>query len=150
MSNSFDDLQKAFNRLQADMPNVMNKLAVGEGVDVVDNATRITGEEKIYRSRNYERSWHSDDVAKVEGDEYSVEVGNTADYAEYIEKGFRRHFVPGYWEGDIFVYDPSAKGGATFGPYTGKRVLERSMKETEATQQARLERKLRKMLKDYL
>lgn len=48
----------------------------------------------------------------------TLEVGSTLKYAGYVNdghwtnpKGVARRFVPGYWEGDRFIYDPEAKGG---------------------------------------
>lgn len=45
-------------------------------------------------------------------------VGSTLDYAAYVNnghwtnpKGIETRFVPGYWSGDRFIYDPKAKGG---------------------------------------
>lgn len=48
----------------------------------------------------------------------TLEVGSTLKYAGYVNdghwtnpKGVERRFVPGYWEGDRFIYDPDAEGG---------------------------------------
>lgn len=48
----------------------------------------------------------------------TLEVGSTLKYAGYVNdghwtnpKGVARRFVPGYWEGDRFIYDPEAEGG---------------------------------------
>lgn len=48
----------------------------------------------------------------------TLEVGSTLKYAGYVNdghwtnpKGVKKRFVPGYWEGDRFIYDPSAEGG---------------------------------------
>ncbi len=148
MKNDFKTLKNNLKKAIDDLPQFMNQLAVGEGVNAVKRAKRITDEEKIYITRNYKRSWHSDDKAEVKGFEYTVNVGNTAEYAIYVEKGFRRHFVPGYWEGDVFVYDRNSKAGAVFGPVKGRWVLKRALDETEATQKARIERKIEKFFKE--
>lgn len=46
----------------------------------------------------------------------TLEVGTNVDYASYVNdghwtntKGVERRWVPGYWEGDRFIYDPSEK-----------------------------------------
>lgn len=167
--NDFERFSKNLKRLINDIPQIMNSLAVGEGEKVVKEAKKITNEEQIYASRNYKRSWHSDDKAVVSGTDYIVKAGNTAEYAEYIEKGFRSHFVPGHWENDVFVYDKNSKTGMIVGSYKiveqkcengrvfkravpygivpGRRVLKRSIDITEATQKARLERKFEAILK---
>lgn len=48
----------------------------------------------------------------------TLEVGTNVQYAAYVndghwtnKKGVERRFVPGVWEGDRFIYDPSAKTG---------------------------------------
>lgn len=47
-----------------------------------------------------------------------LEVGTNVSYASYVNdghwtntKGVERRWVPGYWQGDRFIYDPSAKTG---------------------------------------
>lgn len=47
-----------------------------------------------------------------------LEVGTNVRYASYVNdghwtntKGVERRWVPGYWQGDRFIYDPSAKTG---------------------------------------
>ncbi len=47
-----------------------------------------------------------------------LEVGTNVNYAKYVNdghwtnsRGVERRFVPGYWQGDRFIYDPTAKGG---------------------------------------
>lgn len=46
----------------------------------------------------------------------TLEVGTNVDYASYVNdghwtntKGVERRWVPGYWEGDHFIYDPAEK-----------------------------------------
>ena len=46
----------------------------------------------------------------------TLEVGTNVDYANYVNdghwtntKGVERRWVPGYWEGDRFIYDPAEK-----------------------------------------
>ena len=48
----------------------------------------------------------------------TLEVGTNVSYASYVNdghwlnpKGVEKRFVPGYWRGDRFVYDPNAKTG---------------------------------------
>ncbi len=48
----------------------------------------------------------------------ALEVGSSVNYAGYVNdghwtnpKGVEIRFVPGYWEGDRFIYDRSAEGG---------------------------------------
>lgn len=48
----------------------------------------------------------------------TLEVGTNLEYAGYVNdghwtnpRGVERRFVPGRWEGDKFIYDPSSKEG---------------------------------------
>ena len=48
----------------------------------------------------------------------TLEVGTNISYANYVNdghwmntKGVERRFVPGYWQGDRFIYDTAAEGG---------------------------------------
>ena len=50
--------------------------------------------------------------------EKGAEVGSNVEYAKFVNdghwtnpKGVERRFVPGYWVGDRFVYEPGAKTG---------------------------------------
>ena len=88
----------------------------------------------------------------------SLEIGSTLEYAGFVNdghwtnpKGVETRFVPGYWEGDRFIYDPSAKGGMLLKqrwvegkPYfdSAIRILEKMMPEF-------LEKKLQDWLDNY-
>ena len=48
----------------------------------------------------------------------TIEVGTNVEYASYVNqghwlnpKGVSTRFVPGYWKGDRFIYEPGAKTG---------------------------------------
>lgn len=88
----------------------------------------------------------------------TLEVGSTLKYAGYVNdghwtnpKGVARRFVPGYWEGDRFIYDPEAKGGMVLKqkwvdgkPYwdSALRILDKMMPEF-------LDAKLQEWLDNY-
>lgn len=57
-------------------------------------------------------------VWELSDGDLTLEVGTNVEYAGYVNdghwtnpKGVQRRWVPGYWEGDRFIYDPSAKTG---------------------------------------
>lgn len=88
----------------------------------------------------------------------TLEVGSTLKYAGYVNdghwtnpKGVARRFVPGYWEGDRFIYDPEAEGGMVLKqkwvegkPYwdSALRILDKMMPEF-------LDAKLQEWLDNY-
>ena len=50
------------------------------------------------------------------GNKFSVTLINRAIYALWVNDGHRQRpgrFIPGYWEGNHFRYDPTADGGLT-------------------------------------
>ncbi len=62
--------------------------------------------------------YSENNVWKLEEDNLTLEIGTSVNYAGYVNdghwtnsKGIKKRFVPGYWSGDRFIYDPSAKGG---------------------------------------
>ena len=61
-------------------------------------------------------------------DRLTIEIGSSLEYASYVNDGHRTldpaqekyfvlatgekaRFVPGYWQGERFIYDPAAEGG---------------------------------------
>ena len=74
---------------------------------------------------------------KILVDDGSDEIYNNTEYAAHVEWGHRqkKRFVPGYWKGDRFVYDPSAKTGMMLRPkfIDGAKMLHKAMDETELT-----------------
>lgn len=59
-----------------------------------------------------------DNVWRLQEGGLVLEVGTNVSYASYVNdghwtntKGVERRWVPGYWQGDRFIYDPSAKTG---------------------------------------
>ena len=55
---------------------------------------------------------------RIEDGGLTLEVGSNVEYAKFVNdghwtnpKGVERRFVPGYWVGDRFVYEPGAKTG---------------------------------------
>lgn len=57
-------------------------------------------------------------VWKIQEGGLVLEVGTSVGYAGYVNdghwtnpRGVERRFVPGYWQGDRFIYDPAAEGG---------------------------------------
>lgn len=157
MSNSIAEFERFAQKFQAlvkTMPDLMNQLAVGEGVHAVGQAKRICKNEDIVNTGNYRNSWQSDKKATRRGHVYSVRVSNNSDYATHLEYGFRSHFVPGHWEGNSFKYERGAKEGMYVGPrggvVLGHHTLRRASAQTQRTQRARLARKAEKFFRDKM
>lgn len=88
----------------------------------------------------------------------TLEVGTNLDYAGYVNdghwtntKGVSRRWVPGYWEGDRFIYDPGAETGMLLKQHwvEGKHYFESALRIYEKIFQASAEAKLQEWIDKY-
>lgn len=92
------------------------------------------------------------EIGKItrKGNIYEVEVHNDVEYASYVENGFRAHWVPGYWSGKQFVYDPNAETGMHVGKpggwVPGKFMMRFSVEEVERELPKFIKRKQKQFL----
>ncbi|SBV94346.1 hypothetical protein KL86CLO1_10501 [uncultured Eubacteriales bacterium] len=160
--------QRKLEALRDSMPQVMEQLVVGEGVYAVKQARSICKEDGIVNNGTYRMNFHAGNRAMIDpggaeydgspvlksGTSYKIDVYNNLDYAKHLEYGFRSHFVPGYWEGHSYVYQPGFPGGMYVGPYNGfvrgHFTLMRAIRRTKQTQDARLQRKADKIIREGL
>ena len=99
MSVKKNDLVQFIGGLQTltdEVPEIMSKIAVGEGVYAVKQARLICTNDSpdIVNTGDYRRNWKSDQTAKRAGRRFIVRFYNPLDYAGHLEHGFRSHFVP--------------------------------------------------------
>lgn len=88
----------------------------------------------------------------------TLEVGTNLSYAGYVNdghwtntKGVARRWVPGYWEGDRFIYDPGAETGMLLKQHwvEGKHYFESALRIYEKIFQASAEAKLQEWIDKY-
>ncbi len=88
----------------------------------------------------------------------TLEVGTNVDYACYVndghwtcEKGEEKRFVPGTWQGDRFIYDPSAKSGMVLKQQwiEGKHYWESAIRILDTMYPQLLEVKLQEWINEY-
>lgn len=88
----------------------------------------------------------------------TLEVGTNIEYAGYVNdghwtnsKGVEKRFVPGYWEGERFIYDPSAKTGMVLKQkwVEGKHYWESALKILDAMFPTLLDTKLQEWIDGY-
>lgn len=88
----------------------------------------------------------------------TLEVGTNVDYASYVNdghwtntKGVERRWVPGYWQGDRFIYDPSAETGMLLKQHwvEGKHYWESALRILNEIYPDILEAKLQEWLDSY-
>ena len=87
-----------------------------------------------------------------------LEVGTSVEYAGYVNdghwtntKGVERRFVPGYWQGDRFIYAPAAKGGMMLKQHwvEGKHYWESALRILDRIYPELLEAKLQDWIDRY-
>lgn len=76
---------------------------------------------KVMDTRLLLNSFHKggdENVWRLSDSGLTLEVGTNVEYASYVndghwtcKKGEKMRFVPGYWSGNRFIYDSSAKSG---------------------------------------
>lgn len=97
-------------------------------------------------------------VWELTDDGLTLEVGTNVTYAGYVNdghwtntKGVERRFVPGYWDGDRFIYDPSAEGGMMLKQHwvEGKHYWESALRILDKIYPELLEAKLQQWLDSY-
>lgn len=102
---------------------------------------------------NLRRNWRVGNVER-RGNSYVVEIINNTEYASFVEYGFRAHWVPGYWQGKHFVYDPNADAGMQVGPkggwIEGRFMMTISMQEIERELPRYLERRMVELLDNIM
>ena len=88
----------------------------------------------------------------------TLEVGSTPEYAGYVNdghwtnpKGVDRRFVPGYWQGDRFIYDPTAEGGMVLKQHfvDGKPYFDSALRILDKMLPEFLDKKLQEWLGNY-
>ena len=140
--------QKALEALQNDIPEIMDRIVVQEGMYARDQARKICKEDGIVNTGNYRRNFKSGTKAIRAGNVYKIDVYNNLDYAGHLEYGFRGHWVPGYWDGGSFVYVKGYREGGIYVKFTlGHYTLQRAIDNTKKSQDRRIERKYLQELK---
>ena len=88
----------------------------------------------------------------------TLEVGTGVNYASYVNdghwtnpKGVAMRFVPGYWDGDRFIYDPSSESGMALKQHwvEGAHYWESALRILDRIFPELLDRKLQQWMDAY-
>jgi len=88
----------------------------------------------------------------------TLEVGSSLEYAKFANdghwtnsKGVEQRFVPGYWKGDRFIYDPSAKTGMVLKQHwvEGKPYFDSALRILNRMFPEMLEEKMQEWIESY-
>ncbi|MGN1480752.1 HK97 gp10 family phage protein [Porcipelethomonas sp.] len=120
-----DDMKNFFSKCSSagngDFKRALNTFLEGIGLEflrvIQDEIIRL----KVMDTRLLLSSFHKSDsngVWELSEGNLTLEVGTNVEYASYVNdghwtcgKGEKMRFVPGHWNGNRFIYDPSAKTG---------------------------------------
>lgn len=101
---------------------------------------------------------NSGNVWEISDGGLTLEVGTSVDYAGYVNdghwtntKGVERRFVPGYWQGDRFIYDQNAEGGMVLKQHwvEGAHYWESALRILDRIYPELLERKMQQWIDTY-
>ena len=95
-----------------------------------------------------------DNVWELDLGALRLEVGTNLEYGLWVNNGHRQQpgrFIPGYWEGNKFIYDRNAKGGMVLKAkwVEGKHYFDKAIEIFAPQFEKSFERKLEKWLADY-
>jgi hypothetical protein len=161
----FSEFKEFFGRLRSaargDFKQEIELFLEGLGNEFL----RILEDEIIRRqvidTRLLLNSFHKDgdgNVWELTDGGLTLEVGTSLDYAGYANdghwtntKGVERRFVPGYWDGERFIYDPSADGGMVLKQQwvPGAHYWESALRILDQIYPELLEAKLQQWLDEY-
>lgn len=161
MSEFREFFQKMQEAGEEDFKNELTLFLEGIG----DEFLRIVEDEiirlKVMDTRlllNSFHKGHGENVWKTEDGGLTLEVGSTVNYASFVNdghwtnpEGVERRFVPGYWNGDRFTYDPGAKGGMVLTQkwVEGKHYFDSAVRIINRMLPELLDRKLQQWLDKY-
>lgn len=101
---------------------------------------------------------HENSVWEISDDGLTLEVGTNLEYAQYVNdghwmnpKGVSVRFVPGYWQGHRFIYDPNAETGMVLKQHwvEGKYYWDSALRILNQIYPEILERKLSQWVDQY-
>lgn len=99
-----------------------------------------------------------DNVWQIGNGGLTLEVGSSLEYAKFANdghwtnpKGVEQRFVPGYWKGDRFIYDPSAKTGMVLKQHwvEGKPYFDSALRILNRMFPEMLEEKMQEWIESY-
>lgn len=104
------------------------------------------------------QKWAGDNVWQIGNGGLTLEVGSSLEYAKFANdghwtnpKGVEQRFVPGYWKGDRFIYDPSAKTGMVLKQHwvEGKPYFDSALRILNRMFPEMLEEKMQEWIESY-
>lgn len=161
----FGELKSFFNRMdKAAKGGFLDQLALyleGVGFEFLRIMEDTIIDLEVVDTRLLLNSFHRGEEGNVwefSGDGLTLEVGTNVEYAAYVNNGHwtckqgqEKRFVPGYWQGDKFIYDPSAKSGMVLkAKYVqGRHFYEKAMETLDKIYPPMAEKMLQRWIDEY-
>ena len=159
------EYREFFGRLEraakGDFRREMERFLEGVGFDFLRVIQDEIVRRKVMDSRlllaSFEKG-NDGNVWELTDGSLTLEVGTNLTYAGYVNdghwtntKGVERRWVPGYWQGDRFIYDPAAKTGMLLKQHwvEGAHYFESALRIYEKIFQASAEAMLQEWLDKY-
>ncbi len=161
MSKFREFFQKLGNAARGDFRKEVELYLEGTGFDFLRVVQDEIKRRKVIDSRQLLTSFTKSadgNVWEISDGGFTLEVGTNLEYAEYVEighwtnpEGIQKRWVPGYWKGDIFTYDPAAKTGMLLRQHwvEGAHFFESAMRIYDKVFQADAEKKLQEWMDKY-
>ncbi len=158
MKRFFESVNKLGN---GDIEKELKLFLEGIGVEFLRVLRDEIKRREVVDSRQLLKSFNKDDennIWELKEGNLTLEVGTSVNYAKYVNDGHgtcppgvERRFVPGYWKGDRFIYDKSAKGGMVLKAdfVDGKPYWDKAVMTIEKMLPGLMEAKMRQFIENY-
>lgn len=162
MSEFREFFQRLENASKGDFREEIELFLEAAGVDFLRVVQDEIVRRKVMDSRQLLASFekgNDGNVWVISDGGLTLEVGTNVDYASYVNdghwtnpKGVARRWVPGYWAGDRFIYDPSASTGMLLKQHwvEGAHYFESALRIFEKIFQESADAKLQEWIDKYL
>nr|DAP07806.1 MAG TPA: type I neck protein [Caudoviricetes sp.] len=108
----FKDLKKLQKKMQKFEEIDSEALCIEIAKNLAQRVYRSAVKRTPVISGDLRRAWTVSEVVNVGGATYEIEISNSMEYSSYVEHGHRQKpgkFIPGYWDGNKFIYVEKAK-----------------------------------------
>lgn len=143
------DLQKKMERFEKHDADAFMKKAIN---NLAQRLLRRVIKLTPTVSSKLKKSWKVSEIVEVGGNCYEIEIFNAVKYAMYVEYGHRQQpgrFIPGYWNGNQFIYDEDSNTGMVLKAswVNGVHMLEKASQSVDTQKEKIIEKMLEKELR---
>lgn len=156
----FSEYRAFFERMRGASEDFQKELGTwleAAGIEFLNEVEEQIVQRNVMNSRLLLHSFERGDSGNVWEFDFGalkLEVGSNLEYAVWANNGHHQkpgRFIPGYWEGDEFVYDRNADGGMVLKAewVKGKHYFDAALKLFAPQFEKSFEKKLEQWLTQY-